>query len=96
MLDQGIVVPSKSLWASLVVLVAKKDGSKHFCVHCRRLKSVTKNVFPLPRVDDSLDQLSKFMTLDLAARYWQVLVEPKSHKKNTFVVRLNVTLCLSV
>ena len=84
MLDQGIVVPSKSPWASPVVLVAKKDSSMRFCVDYRRLNSVTKtDVFPLPRVEDSLDQLSRsryFTMLDLAAGYWQVLVEPKSHE----------------
>ena len=89
MLDQGIVVPSKNPWASPVVLVAKKDGSTRFCVDYRRLNSVTKtDVFPLPRVDDSLDQLSNlhyFTTLDLAAGYWQVLVEPKSREKTAFV-----------
>ena len=46
------------------------------------------DVFPLPRVDDSLDQLSKsqyFTTLDLASGYWQVLVESTSCEKTAFV-----------
>ena len=89
MLDQGIVVPSKSPWASPVVLITKKDSSTCFCIDYRHLNSVTKTgVFPLPRVDDSLDQLSNsryFTTLDLAAGYWQVLVEPKSREKTAFV-----------
>ena len=39
------------------------------------------DIFLLPRVDDSLDQLANsrfFTTLDLAAGYWQVLVDPQS------------------
>ena len=89
MLDQGIVTPSKSPWSSPVVLVAKKDGTTRFCVDYRRLNAVTKtDVFPLPRVDDSLDQLSHsryFTTLDLASGYWQVLVDPVSKEKTAFV-----------
>lgn len=89
MLDQGVVTPSKSLWGSPVVLVAKKDGSTRFCIDYRRLNAATKpDVFPLPRVDDSLDQLSNskyFTTLDLAAGYWQVLVDPPSREKTAFV-----------
>ena len=98
MLDQGIVVPSKSPWASPVVLVAKKDGSTHFCIDYWRLNSATKtDVFPLPRVDDSLDQFSKsryFTTLDLAAGYWQVLVEPKSCEKTAFVTHSTLSFLL--
>ena len=32
MLDQKVVEPSNSLWASLIVLVQKKDGGVRFCV----------------------------------------------------------------
>ena len=73
MQDQGVVHPSSSPWASPVVLVRKKDGSLRFCVDYWNLNSVTKSdIFPLPRVDDLLDQLSKskfFSTLDLASGY---------------------------
>ena len=58
MLEQGVTVPSSSPWASPIVLVAKKDGSTRFCVDYRKLNAITKlDVFPLPRIDDSLDLL---------------------------------------
>lgn len=56
MQKQGIAKPSKSPWASPVILVPKKDGSLCFCVDYHRLNSVTKkDVYPLPRVDDIFD-----------------------------------------
>ena len=88
MLDQGVVVPSSSPWASPVVLVAKKDGSTRFCVDYRRLNTVTKlDVYPLPRIDDSLDVLAGtryFSSLDLASGYWQVGMDKDSQEKTAF------------
>ena len=63
-------------------MVGKKDGTTRFCVDYRRLNAVAKlDVFPLPRVDDSLDLLAKskyVSSLDLASGYWQVSMLPES------------------
>lgn len=89
MLSQGVIAESRSPWASPIVLVRKKDGDLRFCVDYRKLNQNTKlDVFPLPRVDDTLDMLSgnKFFTaLDLASGYWQVAVDPESQEKTAFV-----------
>ena len=67
----------------------KKDGSLCFCIDYRSLNSVTKtDPFPLPRIDDLLDQLGNakyFSTLDLAAGYWQVQLHPDAREKSAFV-----------
>ena len=58
MLSRGIIEPSHSPWSSAIVLVKKKDGSTRFCVDYRRLNSITtKDANPLPRMDESLNQL---------------------------------------
>lgn len=88
MQTQGVIEPSCSPCASPVVLVRKKDGSLRFCIDYRHLNLVTKpDVFPLPRMDDLLDQLGRskfFSTLDLAHGYWQVKMHPDSCEKTAF------------
>ena len=85
----GVIQPSKSPWASLVVLVRKKNGSLKCCVDYWKLNSVTRpDVFPMPQINDMLDQLGKskyFSTLDLASGYWQIRMNPDSQEKTAFV-----------
>ena len=84
-----VIQPSSSPWASPVVMVRKRDGSHRFCVDYRRLNALTRaDTFPLPRVDDLLDQLGKsryFSTLDLASGFWQIRMEGGSQAKTAFI-----------
>ncbi|GFX09898.1 retrovirus-related Pol polyprotein from transposon 297 [Trichonephila clavipes] len=89
MLDEGIVQPSESPWSSPVVLVRKKDGSWRFCVDYRKLNSVTKkDVYPLPRIDDTLDCLKGakfFSSMDLRSGYWQIEIDEADREKTAFI-----------
>ena len=88
MLETGIIQQSSSPWASPIVLVKNKDGTMRFCVDYRKLNHITKpDVFPLPRIDDTLEQLAGakyFSTLDLASGYWQVSMDNTSQEKTAF------------
>ena len=60
MQEEVVIQTSSSPWASAIVLVHKKDGSLRICVDYRHLNPVTKmDTFPLPHIDDLLDQLGK-------------------------------------
>ena len=91
MLNKNVIEPSTSPWASGVVLVKKKYGSTRFCVDYRNLNKVTiKDTYPLPRIDDSLNQMSGakwFCVLDLCSGYWQVECHPKDRPKTAFATR---------
>ena len=59
LLAQGCIKPSESDWSMPVVIVNKKDRSPRFCLDYRKLNAATKkDAFPLPRIDDALDQLA--------------------------------------
>ncbi|GFW91617.1 retrovirus-related Pol polyprotein from transposon 297 [Trichonephila clavipes] len=89
MLDEGIVQPSESPSSSPVVIVRKKDGSWRFCVDFRKLNSVTKkDVYPLPRIDDTLDCLKGakfFSSMDLRSGYWQIEVDEADRENTVFI-----------
>lgn len=65
MLHEGIIEPATGPWAAPVVMVQKPCGEPRFCVDYRGLNQLTtKDSYPLPRIDESLDFLSRGEILD--------------------------------
>ena len=58
LLSKGFIRPSISPWGAPVLFVKKKDGSLRLCIDYRQLNKVTiRNQYPLPRINELLDQL---------------------------------------
>jgi uncharacterized protein YllA (UPF0747 family) len=53
--QKGYIRPSSSPWGAPALFMKKKDGSMRMCVDYRSLNEVTKNQYPLPRIDDLFD-----------------------------------------
>jgi hypothetical protein len=87
-LDQGVIRPSSSPCGSPIVMVPKKYGTWRMCVDYRALNKITvKNRYPLPRIDDLLDQLKNvvyFTKLDLRSAYHQIRVAEQVAWKTSF------------
>jgi len=91
LLEKQFIRPSVSPWGALVLLVKKKDGSMRLCVDYRQLNKVTiKNRYPLPRIDDLMDQLvgaEVFSKIDLRSGYHQIRVKAEDISKTAFRTR---------
>ena len=78
-LKQGIILPSKSPYASQVVIVCKKTGEIHLCVDFRRLNAISiSDSFPLPCIEEALQAVQAavwFSSFDLAQGYLQMAME---------------------
>nr|GEW89886.1 putative reverse transcriptase domain-containing protein [Tanacetum cinerariifolium]GEW89887.1 putative reverse transcriptase domain-containing protein [Tanacetum cinerariifolium] len=86
--DKGFISPSSSPWRASVLFVKKKDRSFWMCINHRELNRLTlKNRYPLPRIDDWLDQLQGsrvYSKIDLRSSYHQLRVREEDILKITF------------
>ncbi|XP_055922790.1 uncharacterized protein LOC129953572 [Eupeodes corollae] len=88
-LDEGVVVPSRSEYASPIVLVKKKDGKYRLCIDYRELnKKMIKDRFPMTVMEEVFEPLhdaNVFITLDLKDGFFHVDVEKSSRRYTAFV-----------
>ena len=91
LLQQEVIEPAQSPWASNVVIVQKKDGKFRMCIDYRSVNDVTrKDSYCTARVDTALDALSGsawFSTLDLRSSYHQILVEESDRDKTAWICK---------
>ena len=76
-------------WCAGMVVAPKKSGSIRICVDLKPLnQSVLREVHPLPKVDDTLAQLTGaklFSKLDANSGFWQIPLSPASRLLTTFI-----------
>jgi hypothetical protein len=91
MLENGVIQPSSLEWASLPVLVHKKDGGMRWCIDYRKVNCVTiKDIYSLPLIEECMDALSGnvwFSKVDANMADWQVHVSPEDRKKTAFITK---------
>ena len=88
LIARGHAVPSTSPYSSSILFIQKKDGTLRMCVdYCALNKLTVKVKYPLPRIDDLLNQLqgSKvFYSLDLTSGYHLIRILPEDMPKTAF------------
>jgi hypothetical protein len=91
LLSKKFIRPSVSPWGAPVLLVKKKDGKSRLCVDYRQLNKVTiKNRYPLPHIDDLMDQLkgaTVFSKIDLKSGYHQIRAKEEDIPKTAIRTR---------
>ena len=93
-IQQGIVRPSHSEYASPIVICKKKNGNIRMCVDYRRLNTKTrKDAFPLPRVDEIFHHLAGakyFSTVKLKSAYNQVEIDESDQHNIAFTTPMGL------
>jgi hypothetical protein len=88
MLKGGTIKPSNSLFASLVIIVKKKDSTWRLCIDYRALnKLIIKDKYYIPMVKELLEELVgvvMFSKIDLEFGYYHIRMALREKFKIAF------------
>ena len=96
MLDLGVISPSRSTNWSQVLLAAKSNGSKRFCIDLRALnKALRDQGWQIPNIKELIDRIGAlkmqfYATMDLTSGYHQFPMDPRSAWMTAFVTFMGV------
>ena len=96
-LKKGWIRPSYSPWATVALVVPKKDKTWRVCIDYRDLNAVTKmDAYPLPKIDELLHRLAQakiYSKIDLHSGFHQIPVEPASIPLTAFRIPEPISGC---
>ena len=88
-IQQGIIEPANSPWASPLVPVKKKDGRTRWVTDLRLLNDVTiKDAYPLTNIHENLQKLKGakiFTSIDACGAYHAIQIEEGSRDCTAFI-----------
>ena len=95
--EKGWIRPSLSEWATVALVVPKKDGKMRVCIDYRDLNAISaRDAYPLPKIDELLNRLAKaswFSKMDLQSGFHQIPMDPESVPYTAFRVGTPVDGC---
>ena len=96
LLEQGVVRPSKSQYASPAFFVPKGGGGFRIVVDYRKFNSkIVFDSYPMPTIEQAFEQFAGttiFSVLDLNSAYFQIPLTPRAVGSRPFVLP---SACLS-
>jgi hypothetical protein len=96
MLDLKVIIPSTSTNLSQVLLAAKSNGAKRFCIDLRALnKALTDQGWQIPNIKQMIDRIGAlkmkfYATMDLTSGYHQFSMDPVSAWMTAFITFIGV------
>ena len=88
LLEQGVVRPSKSQYASPTFLVPKSGGGFRMVVDYRKVNfQIVFDSYPMPTIEQAFEQFADavvFSVLDLNSAYFQFPLTPRSRRVTAF------------
>src|SRR6266705_2574017 len=91
LLEKGFIRPSKSPQAASLFFVSKSDGRPRPCQDYHYINAHTiKNAYPLPRIDDLIDDLHEydcFIKMDIRWGYNNVHIKEGDEWKAAFICK---------